>query len=195
MEADYVRILKRKSYRLKNMIQDLFDLSKASSGNLPIQFQEIDLSKLVLQTLADMQEEIDKTTLEFKVHVQENVPVYSDGGRLYRVLQNLILNALKYSMENSRVYVDLTKDEGQACFTIKNMSKEELNFTKEQVMERFFRGDASRSTEGSGLGVAIANSFTEVCGGTFDIEICAKIIMPIYEQENRSASELESSLP
>lgn len=200
VEADYVRILKRKSYRLKNMIQDLFDLSKASSGNLPIQFQEIDLSKLVLQTLADMQEEIDKTTLEFKVHVQENVPVYSDGGRLYRVLQNLILNALKYSMENSRVYVDLTKDEGQACFTIKNMSKEELNFTKEQVMERFFRGDASRSTEGSGLGVAIANSFTEVCGGTFDIEInadlfCAKIIMPIYEQENRSASELESSLP
>ena len=103
-------------------------------------------------------------------------------------------------MENSRVYVDLTKDEGQACFTIKNMSKEELNFTKEQVMERFFRGDVSRSTEGSGLGVAIANSFTEVCGGTFDIEInadlfCAKIIMPIYEQENRSSSELEASLP
>lgn len=189
VEGDYVKILQQKSYRLRTMIQDLFDLSKATSGNLPIDFREINFSKLVQQTLADMDEQIEQSTLLFKSNLLEEVKIYSDGNRLYRVLQNLIINALKYSMDNSRVYLNLDVEEDMAVFTIKNMSREELNFTKEEVMERFFRGERSRTTEGSGLGVAIANSFTEACGGTFDIQInadlfCAEIRIPVVAPQD-----------
>ena len=194
VEQDYVKILQRKSYRLRSMIQDLFDLSKASSGNLSVEFREIDFGKLIQQTMADMQEQIENSTLQFKCKLEDDVKIYSDGDRLYRVLQNLISNALKYSMENSRVYLELSTQENKAVFTIKNMSRTELNFTKEEVMERFFRGDKSRSTEGSGLGVAIASSFTEVCNGNFDIEInadlfCARMEFPLLFKENALEKE------
>ena len=177
--SDYVAVLQRKSYRLKTMIQDLFDLSKASSGNLPIEQKEINYTKLVQQTLADMDELIEASTLTFRVNLEENVRVYTDGNRMYRVLQNLINNALLYSMEHSRVYISLETAEDEVIFKIQNTSKAELNYTKEQIMERFFRGDKSRSTEGSGLGVAIANSFTQVCGGTFDIAITADLFSAV----------------
>jgi signal transduction histidine kinase len=188
VEADYVKVLQRKSYRLRDMIQDLFDLSKATSGNLATEFAELDFAKLVQQTLADMDEQIAISSLTFRCDLEPELKIYSDGSRLYRVIQNLLVNVLKYSMDNSRVYVTLKRQGANAVLTIKNMSRQEMNFTKEQVLERFFRGDTARSTEGSGLGVAIANSFTEVCGGQFDIEIdadlfCAIVSMPLIERE------------
>lgn len=184
VEADYVQVLQKKSYRLRSMIQDLFDLSKATSGNLSVEFAELNFTKLIQQTMADMQESIEASDLQFKCNLLEQVHIMSDGNRLYRVLQNLINNAINYSMERSRVYLNLDVVDDLAIFSIKNMSRDELNFTREQVMERFFRGDQSRSTEGSGLGVAIANSFVEVCGGEFDITIdadlfCATIKIPV----------------
>lgn len=184
VEADYVQVLQRKSYRLRSMIQDLFDLSKATSGNLSVEFVELNFTKLIQQTMADMQESIEASGLQFRCNLLEQVHIMSDGNRLYRVLQNLINNAINYSMEGSRVYLNLDVIDDHAVFSIKNMSRDELNFTKEQVMERFFRGDQSRSSEGSGLGVAIANSFVEVCGGEFDINIdadlfCATIRIPV----------------
>lgn len=184
VEADYVQVLQRKSYRLRSMIQDLFDLSKATSGNLSVEFAELNFTKLIQQTMADMQESIEASGLQFRCNLLEQVHIMSDGNRLYRVLQNLINNAINYSMEGSRVYLNLDVIDDHAVFSIKNMSRDELNFTKEQVMERFFRGDQSRSSEGSGLGVAIANSFVDVCGGEFDINIdadlfCATIRIPV----------------
>ena len=186
--SDYIGVLQRKSYRLKAMIQDLFDLSKASSGNLPVEMKEIDFTKLVQQTLADMEELISASSLTFKVQLEEHIKIISDGNRLYRVIQNLVNNALLYSMEHSRVYITLEINETEITFKIQNTSKAELNYSKEQIMERFFRGDKSRTTEGSGLGVAIANSFTQVCGGTFDIDINADLfsavmVFPLQKQE------------
>jgi signal transduction histidine kinase len=148
----------------------------------------LDFAKLVQQTLADMDEQIAISSLTFRCDLEPELKIYSDGSRLYRVIQNLLVNVLKYSMDNSRVYVTLKRQGANAVLTIKNMSRQEMNFTKEQVLERFFRGDTARSTEGSGLGVAIANSFTEVCGGQFDIEIdadlfCAIVSMPLIERE------------
>lgn len=183
-EADYVQVLQRKSYRLRSMIQDLFDLSKATSGNLSVEFSELNFTKLIQQTMADMQEDIEASKLQFRCNLLEQVYIVGDGDRLYRVLQNLISNAINYSMEQSRVYLNLDVVDDHAVFSIKNMSRDEMNFTREQVMERFFRGDQSRSSEGSGLGVAIANSFVEVCGGEFDISIdadlfCATIRFPV----------------
>lgn len=183
-EADYVQVLQRKSYRLRSMIQDLFDLSKATSGNLLVEFAELNFTKLIQQTMADMQEEIEASKLQFRCNLLEQVYIMSDGNRLYQVLQNLINNAINYSMEQSRVYLNLDVVDDHAVFSIKNMSRDEMNFTREQVLERFFRGDQARSSEGSGLGVAIANSFVEVCGGEFDISIdadlfCATIQFPV----------------
>ena len=170
--AGYADSLRKKAYRLRDMVQDVFELSKASSGNLKIEKQPLDLAKLIRQTLADMDEPISASSLTFKMFPEtEPVMIEADGDRLYRVFQNLFLNTLQYSLENSRVYIQLTVRDGRALTKIKNTSREELNFAPDEITERFVRGDNSRSTEGSGLGLAIVQSFTEACGGTFSIEL------------------------
>lgn len=168
---DYVQILSQKSERLKTLIQDLFDLSKAASGDMVLEMERIDLVRLLEQTLADMNEQIEQSGLTFRVNTPGS-PVYimSDGRRLYRVFQNLISNALKYSMKASRVYVDLIPGD-RAKVEIKNVANYEMDFNADEIMERFVRGDKARSTEGSGLGLAIARSFTQACGGSFNISI------------------------
>lgn len=169
---DYVQILSQKADRLKTLIQDLFELSRAASGDMALNMERLDLVRLLEQTLADMNEQIEQSGLTFRVN-RPDAPVYilGDGNRLYRVFQNLISNALKYAMKSSRVYVDLQADQSRATVAIKNISSYEMNFDAEEIMERFVRGDKSRSTEGSGLGLAIARSFTQACGGSFDISI------------------------
>ncbi len=169
--ADYASSLRAKAYRLKSMVQDVFEFSKAASGNLPVEKQTLDLVKLVQQTLADMDERIQESSLTFKTIIpEEPMLIEADGNKLYRVFQNLFVNALQYSLENSRVYVILSTTEEKACAKIKNTSKWELDFDVKDIMERFVRADASRTTEGSGLGLSIAQSFSELCGGSFSIE-------------------------
>lgn len=166
---DYIKILDEKSLRLKNMIQDIFEVSKATSGNIELQLESLDLGKLLRQTLADMNENIDASPLIFRVDIPERpVMITADGRRLYRVFQNLISNALRYSLEGTRVFISLSDHGGQATAVLKNISKYELDRNID-ITERFVRGDAARSTSGSGLGLSIAKSFTEACGGTFTI--------------------------
>lgn len=172
---DYIKILDEKSIRLKNMIQDIFEVSKATSGNIELQLEPLDLGKLLRQTLADMNENIDASPLIFRVDIPERpVMITADGRRLYRVFQNLISNALRYSLEGTRVFISLSDLGGQATAVLKNISKYELD-GKIDITERFVRGDAARTTSGSGLGLSIAKSFTEACGGTFSISADADL--------------------
>ncbi len=169
---DYIGILAQKSERLKNLIQDLFDLSKASSENIALNMEKIDLARLIKQAFADMEEQIVASGLAFRVNIPE-YPVFikSDGDKLRRVWENLITNTLKYSLPGSRVFIDLVADDKEALATIKNIANYEMDFDPEDILQRFVRGDESRSTEGSGLGLSIAQSFTEICGGQFSINI------------------------
>ena len=170
--TDYVSILQKKSDRLKNIVTDLFELAKSTSGNINIEEELIDLKKLTEQTLADMEDKIQENGLQFKTYLPDSpLVIKSDGRKLYRVLQNIIDNALKYSLKGSRVYIHLEKTEKEAVIIIKNISSYEMNFTQEEILQRFYRGDQSRSTEGSGLGLSIAESFTNNCGGNFEVEI------------------------
>lgn len=166
---DYVKILDEKSQRLKNMIQDIFEVSKAASGNIDLQMEPLDLGKLMRQTLADMDEAISDAQLLFRVDIpEEPVMITADGRRLYRVFQNLISNALRYSLDGTRVFVSLAVEDDDACAVLKNVSRYELDPTVD-ITERFVRGDAARTTAGSGLGLSIAKSFTEACGGAFSV--------------------------
>jgi len=169
---DYVKILAQKSERLKNLIQDLFDLSKASSDNISLDMEQIDLTRLLNQTLADMEEQIDASGLTFRTNIpDEPVNILGDGQKLYRVWENLITNTLKYSLPGSRVFIDIAANDKDVRATIKNTANYEMNFTAEEILQRFVRGDESRTTEGSGLGLAIARSFTQISGGQFQIMI------------------------
>ena len=180
---DYVTILQEKAERLKVMVSEVFEVSKATTGNLDLKLEELDLCKLVRQTLADQGESIEESGLVFRVNLpEEEVLICADGDRLYRVFQNLLQNALHYAMPGSRVYVTLENGPERAEVWVRNISRDELpqnvDFT-----ERFVRGDESRTDGGSGLGLAIAKSFTEACGGQFRVEtqadlFTAKVIFP-----------------
>ncbi len=172
---DYVQVLAEKSDRLKNMVQDIFEVSKATSGNIELKMESLDLAKLLRQTLADMEERIEASDLTFKADIPEfAVMIYADGQRLYRVFQNLIENALQYSLDGSRIYVSLDSCNHKARAAIKNISQFELN-SQLDMTERFVRGDHSRTDSGSGLGLSIAKSFTEACGGFFRIQTDADL--------------------
>jgi len=169
---DYVKIISDKASRLKNIVADLFDLAKSTSGDINLDLERLDLKKLVQQTIVDMDDSIkDSGFIVKEFYPEESVDIYSDGKKLYRVIQNLVDNALKYSLEGSRIYVEVNKDDDWGMFCIKNTANYEMEFTKEEILQRFFRGDQARSSEGSGLGLSIAESFTEVTGGSFDIEV------------------------
>ena len=174
---DYVRILDEKSQRLKNMVQDVFAVSKAASGELPVNMEVLDFAKLLRQTMADMDEQIRDSSVTFKTDIPD-VPVLinADGQRLYRVFQNLFQNAIKYSLDGSRVYVTLKTDGSMAVASVKNTSRTEIDQTTDYV-ERFTRGDGSRTDGGSGLGLSIAQSFTEACGGCFQLESIADLFV------------------
>ncbi len=170
--GDYVRILSDKANRLNQIVSDLFDLSKSTTGNIVLDLELLDVKKLIEQTLADMGDQIEKAETEIKTKLPENpVNIVADGKRLYRVFQNVIDNALKYSHRGTRIYVELTAENNLAVATVKNTAGYEMDFSAEEILQRFTRGDKSRTTEGSGLGLSIAESFTNVCGGEFKVEI------------------------
>ncbi len=170
--AEYVEILKQKSERLKNIVSDVFELAKTTSGEITVERERLDLNKLSYQTLGEMEDKITASGFEVKRDIcLPPVTVVSDGHRIYRIIQNLLDNALKYSMQGTRIYYSLKKTDGRAVITIKNIAAYEMDFTAEDMLERFARGDKSRTTEGSGLGLSIAQGFTLACGGKFDIDI------------------------
>ena len=177
--ADYARIIDEKAHRLSAMVQDVFEVSKAASGQLPVHLERLDFAKLLRQTLADLEVPIARSGLIFKVDLPEQtVMITADGRRLYRVFQNLIDNALKYALTGSRVYLSLKTGEGRAEASLRNTSREELPDGVD-LTARFVRGDASRTDGGSGLGLSIASSFTEACGGSFRVETVADLFTAV----------------
>ena len=168
----YLEVLEQKSLRLKTLTEDLVEASKASSGNLKLEISDIDFVELVQQTNGEFNEKFAQRHLELISRLPEQpVLIEADGRRLWRVLENLYNNAFKYAMEHSRIYVDMLVDGDMVVFTIKNISQHPLNISSEELTERFVRGDSSRATEGSGLGLSIAQSLTQLQKGIFQIVI------------------------
>lgn len=177
--ADYARIIDEKAHRLAVMVQDVFEVSKAASGQLPVHLERLDFAKLLRQTLADLEGPISRSGLTFRVDLPEApVMITADGRRLYRVFQNLIDNALKYALAGSRVYLSLKTGAGRAEASLRNTSREELPDGVD-LTARFVRGDASRTDGGSGLGLSIASSFTEASGGDFHVETLADLFTAV----------------
>lgn len=167
---NYVEILDRKSLRLKKLIEDLFEISKAASGNIQIEKTQVDLGEIVRQAAMEQEDRMEAADIDCRVQVpQERVSIMLDGEKTYRILDNLLVNVSKYGMAGTRAWVTLEADENQARITVKNISAQELDEDCSYLAERFVRGDKSRNTEGSGLGLAIVKSFTELQGGTFQI--------------------------
>lgn len=168
--TEYLNQLEKYTNRLSNLIQDLFDVSKASSGNIDLHPIDLRLQALVDQSLAECIEVLESKDIQVIKNV-EDVVVHLDGDKTYRVFENLLTNIGKYAMPHSRAYIDIHEEEDYVSVIFKNMSEVEMNFSSEEIQERFVRGDKSRHETGSGLGLAIAKSFVVAQGGTFDIEI------------------------
>jgi signal transduction histidine kinase len=185
---NYIGVLEEKAARLKQLIEDLIEASKASSGNLNVSKEKVDMHQLVMQAYGEYEEKIVKAGLDIRINTEEKeLFVLADGKHLWRIIENLLSNALKYSMPNSRVYVNIEKSQNYGTLTIKNVSNFPLEITPEQLTERFVRGDASRTTEGSGLGLSIAQGLTNLQGGRFKVDIDGDLFkvtveVPLWEE-------------
>ena len=169
---EYIDVLDRQSARLKKLIEDLMEASKASTGNLTVNMDDCDVEVLLTQLIGEFEEKLVANQLDVVVQKPEHpVFVMADGRHLWRVFDNLLNNICKYSLSGTRVYVSLEEQENEVTITFKNISKDALNIPSEELMERFVRGDSSRNTEGSGLGLSIAQSLTELMKGSMKLEI------------------------
>ena len=183
---EYIEVLDKKSARLKNLTEDLLEASKASSGNVRMDMQRLDMVELAAQAGGEFEDKFAARKLSLELSAKtDSAPVLADGRHLWRVFENLYNNAAKYAMEGTRVYADVRQENDKYIFTIKNVSQDKLNISPEELTERFVRGDISRSTEGSGLGLSIASSLTSLMGGELKIEIDgdlykASVIMNAY---------------
>ena len=166
---DYVAVIAKKSDRLKNLTQDLFDISKVQSGNDEVVLEKLDVALLIGQALAEHDNEIQTSGLQFCVDTPKELFISADGRKMSRVMSNLIGNILKYTMQNTRVFISAADKAGVIEIVLKNISAYPLNFSAEEITGRFVRGDESRTAEGNGLGLAIVKSYTEICNGTFDV--------------------------
>ncbi|MDY4574362.1 MAG: sensor histidine kinase [Intestinibacter sp.] len=181
---DYVNVLDKKSKRLKVLIEDLFEASKASTGNIELELVKLDLKQLIRQSIGELEDKLEDAKLSLRVNLtEEDTFVLADGRRMYRVFENLLSNICKYSLENTRVYIDLEKRDGKITATMKNISSYELNFDPEEIMERFKRADESRNTEGSGLGLAIARDLVNLQGGNLTIDIDGDLFKVTVEMD------------
>ncbi|ELC8443079.1 HAMP domain-containing histidine kinase [Clostridium perfringens] len=169
---DYLDTLDKKSQRLKYLIEDLFEVSKATSGNVSLNIMNVDISYLMKQAIIELDDKISEAGLDIRLSMPDHKVILPlDSQRTYRVFENLIINVVKYALPNSRVYVELQDKENDVEVTIKNISADEITFNVNEISDRFVRGDKSRNTEGSGLGLAIVKSFVELQGGKFNIEV------------------------
>ena len=169
---EYLNVLDSKSQRLKKLIEDLVEASKASSGNVKLNIEEINLSELLKQVTGEFKDKFDEKNLSIDLELPDNsVNIEADNRYMYRIIENLYSNVSKYAMDNTRVYISLNKGDNEIKLEIKNISKEKLNISADELMQRFVRGDKSRFTEGSGLGLSIAKSLSELQNCKFNIEI------------------------
>lgn len=169
---EYADVLERQSNRLKKLLEDLIEASKASTGNITVELAPTDAAELLRQAVGEYSERLTAQSLETVLRIGgESCTITADGRLLWRVFDNLLGNVVKYAMPGTRVYLDLTEQGGQSSIVVKNISREALNIDTDELMERFVRGDASRATEGSGLGLSIARSLTECMGGRFELSV------------------------
>lgn len=167
---EYIEVLDRQSNRLKKLIEDLVEASKASTGNLSVEFEKCNLSVLINQAVGEFSEKLETKDLRVVQTIENHdVCIMADGRRLWRVFDNLLNNICKYAMSGTRVYIDLMIDNGKAVITFRNISELPISLSSDDLTERFVRGDRSRNTEGSGLGLSIAKSLTELQNGSFEI--------------------------
>lgn len=169
---EYVDTLERKSMRLKVLIEDLFEVSKATSRNITLNLMDVDVANLIKQVQLEMEEQLTEAGLSVRLHIpEEKAVVKLDSQKTYRIYENLIGNICKYALHDTRVYIDVTQDEDTVSVVMKNISATELLINPMELTERFVRGDSSRNTEGSGLGLAIAKSFVELQNGKMNLEL------------------------
>lgn len=194
----YVDILVEKSQRLKQLIEDLTEASKASSGNLSVEKTKINLKELLMQACGEFEERADAANLEFRINAANEVNIDADGKHMWRIYENLLSNVIKYAMPNSRVYIDIGKRGNYGHMEMKNISQNEIEVNAENLAERFIRGDSSRTTEGSGLGLSIAKSLVLLQGGKFLINIDGdmfKVIidMPLWDENDTDELKKEEN--
>ncbi|MFR3730532.1 sensor histidine kinase [Lacrimispora sp.] len=176
----YIDILEQKSMRLKSLIEDLFEISKANSNNVTLNLEEVDIVSLLKEVSLELSDKIEESTIDFRWNLpDEKIVLPLDGQKTYRIFDNLLTNIIKYAMPNTRAYIDMKKEDGYVVTSLKNVSAAELTFNPEEITERFARGDQSRNTEGSGLGMAIAKSFVELQNGKLLVEVEADLFRVI----------------
>ena len=169
-QQQYLEVLSRQSQRLKKLVDDLMDMSKATTGNMAVEIVQVDAAEAVNQALGEFSDKLEAAALMPVFRQPEDfVAMYADGRLLWRVLSNLLSNIVKYALPGTRVYIDLQQQNGQVLISLKNISREPLNISAEELKERFVRGDTSRNTEGSGLGLNIAQSLMELQKGSLDL--------------------------
>lgn len=196
-KESYVETLDRKALRLKLLIEDLFEMSKAASNTITIHPVEMDLTALIKQVHFEMSDRIAAAEIDFRVRMPEDkVIVKLDSDKSYRIFENLLNNMCKYAQRGSRAYMDLEIQDKHTVITLRNISSEELNFTGEEIVERFVRGDKARNSEGSGLGLAIAKSFTGLQNGTFTVTTDGDlfkvvIVFPLVKNISGTVTEAE----
>ena len=169
---EYLEVLSRQSARLKKLIEHLIEASKASTGNLKVELEICDAQVTLVQTIGEYEEKLAQGQIELQIREpDEPVRIKADSRHLWRVFDNLMNNICKYAQPGTRAYVNLERVGDQACITFRNISREPLNITSEELLERFVRGDRSRSMEGNGLGLSIARSLTELMGGKLELTV------------------------
>ena len=169
---EYIEILDTKSQRLKKLIEDLVEASKVSTGNVKLNLEKINIVELLNQAIGEFEDKFESKKLEVILESKENeIYILADSRYMYRIVENLFSNISKYALENSRVYIDIIKKSNEVYIEMKNISKEKLNISAEELMQRFVRGDKSRTTEGSGLGISIAQNLTEIQKGVFNLKL------------------------
>ena len=169
---DYINILDKKSKRLKVLIEDIFEASKISSGDIELNIEKTDVKELLIQSIVELEDKINDSRLDFIVDTPDD-PIYTmiDGKRTWRVFENLIGNILKYSLSGTRVYIDILTENDDITIIFKNISNHKLNMQPDELLTRFRRGDVSRNTEGSGLGLSIAQNLIELQNATMKLDI------------------------
>ncbi len=197
----YINVINEQSTKLKRLIEDLIEASKVSTGNVTLNPTVLNLSELAVQTMVEFTSEMEKNGNEIKFYEPSTPPyIYADGSKTYRVLSNLFSNAKKYSLENTRVYVTVYSDSRYGYFEIKNISKEPLNISPDEITERFVRGEKSRTNEGNGLGLSIAKDLCALQNGQLNLSIDgdlfkAVVMLPISNVDKDAAAEEEKDTP